>query len=53
MQSDQTPVYIAFKDPLCALNAVNRFHEGYEVRGNTIKAHFYDELKFGNLEYDH
>lgn len=53
VSSPSRPVYIQFQDPLCALNAVNRFHEGYEFQGRRIKAQFYDELKFNNLMYEH
>lgn len=49
---DSPPVYIAFVDGLSALNAVNRFDEGYEFEGRKIKAQFYMEAKFEALIFD-
>jgi len=46
-------VYIHFKSVLSALNAVNRFHEGWEFGGRKIKAQYYDERKFHAGIYDH
>ncbi|KAF2273197.1 uncharacterized protein EI97DRAFT_452500 [Westerdykella ornata] len=47
------PVYIEFANELSALNAVNRFKEGYEFQGRKIRAQYYDETKFSNMIYDH
>ncbi|KAF2745640.1 hypothetical protein M011DRAFT_469309 [Sporormia fimetaria CBS 119925] len=52
MQSPEKTVYVLFNDGLSALNAVNRFHEGYEFRGRRVKAKFYDETKFQNGVFD-
>jgi splicing factor 45 len=38
---------------LSALNAVNRFDEGWEFRGRKIRAKYYDERKFHAGIYDH
>ncbi|KAL6707143.1 hypothetical protein ACN47E_004690 [Coniothyrium glycines] len=46
-------VYIHFKSVLSALNAVNRFDEGWEFRGRKIRAQYYDERKFHAGIYDH
>lgn len=46
-------VYIHFKSVLSALNAVNRFDEGWEFGGRKIKAKYYDERKFHAGIYDH
>lgn len=46
-------MYIHFKSVLSALNAVNRFDEGWEFRGKKITAKFYDERKFHSGIYDH
>ncbi|KAF2707062.1 hypothetical protein K504DRAFT_483262 [Pleomassaria siparia CBS 279.74] len=46
------PVYIEFVDGLSALNAVNRFDEGYEFQGRKIRAQFYMEEKFQAFVYD-
>lgn len=46
-------VYIHFKSVLSALNAVNRFDEGWEFRGKKIRAQYYDERKFHAGIYDH
>lgn len=46
-------VYIHFKSVLSALNAVNRFDEGWEFRGRKIRAKYYDERKFHAGIYDH
>lgn len=46
-------VYIHFKSVLSALNAVNRFDEGWEFRGRRIRAKYYDERKFHSGIYDH
>ncbi|OAL48678.1 hypothetical protein IQ07DRAFT_542302 [Pyrenochaeta sp. DS3sAY3a] len=46
-------VYIHFNSILSALNAVNRFDEGWEFRGRKIQAKYYNEQKFhaGIFEY--
>ena len=36
-----------------ALNAVNRFDEGWEFRGRKIRAQYYDERKFHSGIYDY
>jgi splicing factor 45 len=36
-----------------ALNAVNRFDEGFEFRGRKIRAQYYDERKFHSGIYDY
>ncbi|KAF7447657.1 G-patch DNA repair protein [Pyrenophora tritici-repentis] len=46
-------VYIQFSSVLSALNAVNRFDEGWEFRGRKIRAKYYDERKFLAGVYDH
>ncbi|KAF2625457.1 hypothetical protein BU25DRAFT_412507 [Macroventuria anomochaeta] len=46
-------VYIHFKSVLSALNAVNRFDEGFQYRGRNIRARYYDERKFHAGTYDH
>ena len=46
-------VYVHFQSVLSALNAVNRFDEGWEFRGRKITAKFYDERKFHSGIYDH
>ncbi|KAG9190753.1 hypothetical protein G6011_08841 [Alternaria panax] len=46
-------VYIHFQSVLSALNAVNRFDEGWEFRGRRITAKFYDERKFHSGIYEH
>lgn len=46
-------VYIHFKSVLSALNAVNRFDEGWEFRGRKIRAKYYDERKFHAGIFDH
>ncbi|KAF2127365.1 hypothetical protein P153DRAFT_368671 [Dothidotthia symphoricarpi CBS 119687] len=46
-------VYILFESVMSALNAVNRFDEGYEYRGRKIRAHYYDERKFHAGIYEH
>ncbi|KAF3032298.1 hypothetical protein E8E12_002829 [Didymella heteroderae] len=46
-------VYIHFKSVLSALNAVNRFDEGFQYRGRNIRARYYDERKFHAGIYDH
>lgn len=46
-------VYIHFKSVLSALNAVNRFEEGWEFRGRKIRARYYDERKFHAGVYEH
>ncbi|KAF2642261.1 hypothetical protein P280DRAFT_380536, partial [Massarina eburnea CBS 473.64] len=51
--SDQQTVYIKFVSELSALNAVNRFHEGYTFRGHSIRALYYPEEKFDTSIYDH
>ncbi|KAF2117786.1 hypothetical protein BDV96DRAFT_402989 [Lophiotrema nucula] len=47
------PVYIKFKDHMSALNAVNRFFEGYKFQDRVIRAEFYDEKKFNASIYEH
>jgi splicing factor 45 len=42
-----------FVDALSALNAVNRFDEGYEFQGRKVKAQFYMEEKFQAFIYEH
>ncbi|KAJ4342822.1 hypothetical protein N0V95_006841 [Ascochyta clinopodiicola] len=46
-------VYIHFKSVLSALNAVNRFEEGWQYRGRNIRARYYDERKFHAGMYEH
>ncbi|EAT87764.2 hypothetical protein SNOG_05373 [Parastagonospora nodorum SN15] len=46
-------VYIKFESVMSALNAVNRFDEGYEFQGRKIRAHFYDEKKWHAGIWDH
>ena len=46
-------VYIHFQSVLSALNAVNRFDEGWEFRGRKIRAKYYDERKFHAGIYDY
>jgi len=46
-------VYIQFNSPMAALNAVNRFDEGWEFRGRKIRAQYYDERKFHSGIYDY
>lgn len=46
------PIYIKFASELSALNAVNRFTEGYQFRGRNIRALFYDQTKFENSQFD-
>ncbi|KAJ4338625.1 hypothetical protein N0V87_003745 [Didymella glomerata] len=46
-------VYIHFKSVLSALNAVNRFDEGFQYQGRNIRARYYDERKFHAGIYDH
>ncbi|KAF1834970.1 hypothetical protein BDW02DRAFT_568505 [Decorospora gaudefroyi] len=46
-------VYIHFQSILSALNAVNRFDEGWEFRGRKIRAKYYDERKFHAGIYDY
>ncbi|RAR11621.1 g-patch dna repair protein [Stemphylium lycopersici] len=57
VQLDETnkdgAVYIHFQSVLSALNAVNRFDEGWEFRGRKIRAKYYDERKFHAGIYDH
>ncbi|KAF2653379.1 hypothetical protein K491DRAFT_694775 [Lophiostoma macrostomum CBS 122681] len=54
LSSTPVPVYIQFKNEMCALNAVNRFsEERVKFQGRTIRAVFYDEVKFNNFDYDH
>ncbi|KAF2018136.1 hypothetical protein BU24DRAFT_389853 [Aaosphaeria arxii CBS 175.79] len=53
MSSDSKPVYIAFRDALSALNAVNRFSGGYLFRDRPIRAQFYDEKRFNDFDYEH
>lgn len=50
---DSIAVYIQFNDPLSALNAVNRFHEGYTFQDRKIRAQFYNEPKFNAFIFDH
>ncbi|KAF1960271.1 hypothetical protein CC80DRAFT_405002 [Byssothecium circinans] len=50
---DEQPVYIKFASELSALNAVNRFHEGYQFRNRTIRALYYPEAKFEASIFDH
>ncbi|CAI6338240.1 unnamed protein product [Periconia digitata] len=47
------PVYIKFQSVFSALNAVNRFDEGYQFRGRNIRAQFYPEKKFETQAWDH
>ena len=57
MQLDESSkdgaVYIQFSSVLSALNAVNRFDEGWEFRGRKIRAKYYDERKFLAGVFDH
>ncbi|KAJ4365198.1 hypothetical protein N0V83_008816 [Neocucurbitaria cava] len=46
-------VYIHFKDVLSALNAINRFDEGWEFKGRKIRAKYYDERKFHAGVFDY
>lgn len=46
-------VYIRFVEELSAMNAVNRFSEGYRFQKRPIRARFYDQSKFDKNEYDH
>ena len=52
-QNEEGVVYIHFKSVLSALNAVNRFDEGWEFRGRKIRAKYYDERKFHAGIYDY
>ncbi|KAL5427772.1 hypothetical protein PMIN07_009593 [Paraphaeosphaeria minitans] len=53
LSSESQPVYIKFASELSALNAVNRFHEGYQFRGRNIRAQYYSEAKFEASVFDH
>ncbi|KAF1976046.1 hypothetical protein BU23DRAFT_552047 [Bimuria novae-zelandiae CBS 107.79] len=53
LNSEDHPVYIKFASELSALNAVNRFHEGYQFRGRNIRALYYNEAKFEASVFDH
>tara|TARA_R110002003_G_scaffold52_21_gene4521 strand:+ start:24973 stop:26406 length:1434 start_codon:yes stop_codon:yes gene_type:complete len=46
-------VYVKFESVMSALNAVNRFDEGYEYRGRKIRARYYDERKFNAGIWEH
>ncbi|KAH7094578.1 hypothetical protein FB567DRAFT_510496 [Paraphoma chrysanthemicola] len=46
-------VYVKFESVLSALNAVNRFDEGYEFRGRKIRARYYDERKWHAGIWEH
>ncbi|KAF2035563.1 hypothetical protein EK21DRAFT_54318 [Setomelanomma holmii] len=46
-------VYVKFESVMSALNAVNRFDEGYEFRGRKIRARYYDERKWHAGIWDH
>ena len=46
-------MYIKFASDLSALNAVNRFSEGYQFQGRSIRAEFYNEAKFEASVFDH
>lgn len=46
-------VYIKFESVMSALNAVNRFDEGYEFRDRKIRARYYDERKFQAGVWEH
>lgn len=46
-------VYIHFKSVMSALNAVNRFDEGFQYRGRNIRARYYDERKFHADIFEH
>ncbi|CBX92225.1 hypothetical protein IAQ61_000406 [Plenodomus lingam] len=52
-KSKDGAVYIHFKSVLSALNAVNRFDEGFEFRNRKIRAQYYDERKFHAGIFDH
>ncbi|KAF2467126.1 uncharacterized protein BDR25DRAFT_345271 [Lindgomyces ingoldianus] len=51
-EASSKTVYIKFNSPLGALNAVNRFKEGFEFQGRTIRALYYDEDKFRRGNFD-
>ncbi|KAH8730224.1 hypothetical protein GQ44DRAFT_701030 [Phaeosphaeriaceae sp. PMI808] len=51
--SNEGAVYIKFESVMSALNAVNRFREGFQFRDQTIRARFYDEKKFHSSIWDH
>ena len=51
-QTPNAPVYIKFASDLSALNAVNRFAEGYQFRGRDIRAMYYSEAKFDQSLFD-
>ncbi|KAJ4294377.1 hypothetical protein N0V90_008067 [Kalmusia sp. IMI 367209] len=53
LSGESQPVYIKFASELSALNAVNRFHEGYQFRGRNIRAQYYSEAKFEASVFDH
>ncbi|KAF2269204.1 hypothetical protein CC78DRAFT_612657 [Lojkania enalia] len=53
MGSTPSPVYIKFRETGSALNAVNRFSEGFEFQGRRIKAEFYDEDAFNSGSFKH
>jgi splicing factor 45 len=46
-------VYLKFESVMSALNAVNRFDEGYEFNGKKIRARFYDERKWAAEVWEH
>lgn len=46
-------VYVKFESVMSALNAVNRFDEGYEFRGRKIRAQYYDERKWHAGVWEH
>lgn len=46
-------VYIKFESIMSALNAVNRFDEGFEFRGRKIRAQYYDERKWHASVWEH
>ncbi|KAF2833629.1 hypothetical protein CC86DRAFT_365475 [Ophiobolus disseminans] len=46
-------VYVKFESVMSALNAVNRFDEGFEFQGRKIRARYYDERKWNAGIWDH
>jgi splicing factor 45 len=46
-------VYVKFESVMSALNAVNRFDEGFEFQGRKIRAQYYDERKFHAGVWEH
>lgn len=53
MSSSPKTVYILFADMMAALNAVNRFSEGFRFQGRLVRAEFYDQARFDQFDFEH